>query len=427
MTMKHGIYILTLLVIVLSLSESGYAKMPVFTAMGDTTHRVVIYYDENETGVDSGYKENNRAIATLDSLLSQMSEAESITALNVETFVSPDGDEAYNARLAAKRSDSIKEFIQRQYPHLEARKIHLTAAGEDWTELRRLVEADANVPDREEVLILIDYHRNDVAKRKQLVRKLNRGAAYRYIVSNLLPQLRRSVITVKRKAPEMGKETIQPASLEPEKEILSEEVRLLDTQPDESWGERERNQTREVVVSEAEKPEESRTVLAVKNNVLYDLALAPNIEIEVPIGTRWSLNTEYKCPWWLNSDHGFCYQLLSGGAEGRYWLGNRRKHNRLTGHFIGLYAEGGVYDFQFSGDGYQGKYYGAAGISYGYARQLARHFSLEFSFGIGYLTSEYKKYTPYEGDIIWTTSGRYNFIGPTKAKVSLVWLITKRR
>ena len=30
-------------------------------------------------------------------------------------------------------------------------------------------------------------------------------------------------------------------------------------------------------------------------------------------------------------------------------------------------------------------------------------------------------------DIIWANSGRYNFIGPTKAKVSLVWLITKRR
>ena len=139
------------------------------------------------------------------------------------------------------------------------------------------------------------------------------------------------------------------------------------------------------------------------------------------------MNTEYKCPWWLNGKHDFCYQLLSGGMEGRCWLGNRQKRDRLTGHFIGLYAEGGIYDFQLRGDGYQGKYYGVAGVTYGYARQLARHFSLEFSLGIGYLTTEYKKYTPYEGDIIWTNSGRYNFIGPTKAKVSLVWLITTKR
>ena len=74
-------------------------------------------------------------------------------------------------------------------------------------------------------------------------------------------------------------------------------------------------------MSEAEGPGKSKTVLAVKNNLLYDMALAPNIEVEIPLGKRWSFNTEYKCPWWLNSEHDFCYQLLSGGMEGRYWLG----------------------------------------------------------------------------------------------------------
>ena len=146
-------------------------------------------------------------------------------------------------------------------------------------------------------------------------------------------------------------------------------------------GESKKKQVYEVTISEAGGPAKNETILAVKNNLLYDLALAPNIEVEIPMGRRWSLNTEYKCPWWLNSKHNFCYQLLSGGVE----------------------------------------------VTYGYARQLARHFSIEFSLGIGYLTTEYKKYTPYEGDIIWANSGRYNFIGPTKAKVSLVWLITKRR
>lgn len=62
-------------------------------------------------------------------------------------------------------------------------------------------------------------------------------------------------------------------------------------------------------------------MLALKNNLLYDLALAPNIEVELPLGKRWSLNVEYKCPWWSDSGCNFCYQLLSGGTEARYWLG----------------------------------------------------------------------------------------------------------
>ena len=54
-----------------------------------------------------------------------------------------------------------------------------------------------------------------------------------------------------------------------------------------------------------------KVMVALKNNMIYDLALAPNVEVEFSTGKRWSLNTEYKCPWWLNSRTGFCYLLLS--------------------------------------------------------------------------------------------------------------------
>ena len=425
--MKHGIYILTFFMTLLGLSESGYAMIPFFTATGDTVRRAVIYFEVSETCVNSCYGSNNQVIAVLYSLLARNSDTKYITALNVITSVSPEDDESYNTNLISKRNHSVSEFLQRYHSNIDVDKIHYFSAGENWSELRKLAAADPNLPDREEVLILIDYHKNDIDKRKRLLRKLNRGIAYRYIVHNIFPELRRSVITIVGETSKLGKEAFEPVSSVFGLFVSNQEEALPKDQPDKSVGESVNEQTCEAVMSEAEGPGKSKTVLAVKNNLLYDMALAPNIEVEIPLGKRWSLNTEYKCPWWLNSEHDFCYQLLSGGMEGRYWLGNRQKHNRLTGHFIGLYAEGGIYDFQLRGDGYQGKYYGAAGVTYGYARQLARHFSLEFSLGIGYLTTEYKKYTPYEGDIIWTNSGRYNFIGPTKAKVSLVWLITTKR
>lgn len=411
--MKHGIYISAILLVLAGLSGTSYAAIPFFSVAKDTIRQVVIYFDANETGVDSCYRSNKEAIATLDSLLTGKLAMKYITALDVTTFVSPDGNESYNSSLIARRNNSLKELLRQCNLEIDGERIHLFSGGEDWTEFRKLAAADPNLPDREEVLMLVDYHKKDIARRKQLLRKLNRGAAYQYMLRHVFPELRRSVITVVGETPE----TVQ----EVEEEVLPEDL------PEKPERESEKTQTCGIQLSEPEKTVESRTVLAVKNNLLYDLALAPNIEVEIPMGKKWSLNAEYKCPWWLNNKHEFCYQLLSGGMEGRYWLGNRQKRNRLTGHFIGLYAEGGIYDFQFHGDGYQGKYYGAAGMTYGYARQLARHFSLEFSLGIGYLTTEYKKYTPYEEDIVWTNSGRYNFIGPTKAKISLVWLITTRR
>lgn len=425
--MKYGIYILAIFMAFSASLKSGYAMVSSFTVTQDTTRQVVVYFDREDTTVDFSYKNNNQYINVLDSLLGNKENIRYITAVNVITFVSPDGDSVYNTVLSARRNNSVREFLQQRYPAVDMKKIQLFSGGEDWSEFRKVVEEDSDFPEREEVMMLMDYHRNDIGKRKQLLRKLNKGMAYQYMLRNVLPQLRRSVITIVREIPEIDRKSFEPVSSASGLFVSEQEEALPNHRPDKPVGESKKKQVYEVTISEAGGPAKNETILAVKNNLLYDLALAPNIEVEIPMGRRWSLNTEYKCPWWLNSKHNLYYQLLSGGVEGRCWLGDRRKHKRLTGHFVGLYAEGGIYDFQLQSDGYQGKYYGAAGVTYGYARQLARHFSIEFSLGIGYLTTEYKKYTPYEGDIIWANSGRYNFIGPTKAKVSLVWLITKRR
>ena len=425
--MKHGIHILFFFIALWGLSVKGYASIPSVAVVKDTTQQVIVYFDENESLVDTNYCSNNQSIALLDSLLGKPCGAESVISLKVEAFASPEGESIKNIGLSVRRKESLKELLRQRYPYIDDKKIELSAKGEDWSEFRRLVSADLNLPDREDVLMLIDYHREDMIKLKHLLQRLDGGIPYRSIVRDLLPGLRRAVITVVRRLPETDNNAFTPGTSTSGLFVSTKGEVFPDNSSNEPLEESQRKQSCKVAIAEVEEPVESKTVLAVKNNLLYDLVLAPNIEVEIPIGKRWSLNTEYKCPWWLNSTHEFCYQLLSGGIEGHCWLGNRQKRNRLTGHFMGLYAEGGIYDFQFQGDGYQGKYYGAAGVTYGYAKQLARHFSLEFSLGVGYLATEYKKYTPYEGDIVWMNSGRYHFIGPTKAKVSLVWLITTRR
>ena len=50
----------------------------------------------------------------------------------------------------------------------------------DWSLLRERVQADLHVPDREDVLMLIDYHRDDRMKCENLLRRLNGGEAYRF-------------------------------------------------------------------------------------------------------------------------------------------------------------------------------------------------------------------------------------------------------
>ena len=169
-----------------------------------------------------------------------------------------------------------------------------------------------------------------------------------------------------------------------------------------------------------------RPLFAVKTNLLFDAALMPNIELEVPIGKRWSLNGEYMFPWWLINDDRYCLQILMGGLEVRYRPGKRSGRDVLTGHFIGLYAGGGKYDLQWVKNGYQGEFFIAAGVSYGYAHSIARNLRLEYNIGIGMLRTDYRHYHSRDNHrtLLWQENGEYTWLGPTKLKISLVWLIT---
>ena len=174
-----------------------------------------------------------------------------------------------------------------------------------------------------------------------------------------------------------------------------------------------------------------RPLLALKTNLLFDAALMPNVEIEVPVGKRWSVNGEYAFPWWQFDRGKYCMQVLIGGLEGRYWLGSRKSREDrevLTGHFLGLYAGGGKYDLQWGEKGYQGEFFIAAGVSYGWATRIARHLHLEFNIGIGLLRTDYRHYHARDNyqTLLWQENGKYTWFGHTKAKISLVWLLNRR-
>lgn len=177
----------------------------------------------------------------------------------------------------------------------------------------------------------------------------------------------------------------------------------------------------------------SRPLFAVKTNLLLDAVSALNVEVEVPISKRWSVLGEWIFPWWTfdndkSDSRRHRFQLLNFNLEGRYWLGNRDTHAPLTGYFGGLYAGAGLFDFEWDRKGYQGEFFIAAGLSGGYAHSIAKNLRLEYSLGIGYMKIRYNSYESiYKNDQRWHAmrkeSGRQSWFGPTRAKVSLVWMI----
>ncbi len=175
-----------------------------------------------------------------------------------------------------------------------------------------------------------------------------------------------------------------------------------------------------------EKRKDRRAVLAFKTNLLWNIALAPNIEIEFPFAKdRMSVMAEWWCPWWVTRSNSWCYQLLYGGVEARFWLGDRTKQPSLSGHFLGLYGGAGIFDLERNNIGYQSQFYYSAGITYGYSFPIHKNLRIETSLSVGYLNAPYSKYEAMEDGryLVWQYDDVLSWWGPTKAKVSLVWTI----
>ncbi len=191
---------------------------------------------------------------------------------------------------------------------------------------------------------------------------------------------------------------------------------------------------------------EKTPLFALKTNLLFDAASLVNAEIEVPLTNCWSVAGEFIFPWWT-MDNGQAdskrnrLHLYNANIEGKYWFGHRENHPTMMGWFAGVYAGAGLYDIEYNAKGYQGEFFIMGGMSIGYAHTISKRSNLrmEYSLGIGYMQTDYSYYVSHFDDSyespgnlesphwhpIRQNTNRFMWIGPTKLKISLVWMLNR--
>ena len=168
---------------------------------------------------------------------------------------------------------------------------------------------------------------------------------------------------------------------------------------------------------------------AVKTNLLYDAALIPNIGAELYIGGRLTLGADVFYTWLSSDSRHRSWQGYGGYFTVRRYFGRppKSKHSLsklLSGHHLGVYVLALTYDVEFGGKGYQADKLGwGGGVEYGYSLPIGRRLNLDFSLGIGYQSGDYKTYEPIDDHYVWQSTNKRKFFGPTKAEVSLKWLL----
>lgn len=165
-------------------------------------------------------------------------------------------------------------------------------------------------------------------------------------------------------------------------------------------------------------------VVALKSNLLFDLAGAPNAGVEVALGRRFSAGADFAYAWWRINNL-YALQTKQGGVNVKFWF---RPRERLTGWHTGIYATWiSRYDVQWR-DGWQGDALWSTGVSVGRSMPVAKRLNLEFLLAAGYLhTLEARHYTrPENGHLMWDkTVHNASRFSITKAQINLVWLLRR--
>lgn len=164
--------------------------------------------------------------------------------------------------------------------------------------------------------------------------------------------------------------------------------------------------------------------IALKSNLLYDATTTMNLGLEFGLARKWTLDIPVNYnPW--KPDNGRRLRHWGVQPEIRYWF--CESFNRT---FVGLHAHyadfnvgglPGIFSESMQKNRYQGHLYGG-GLSVGHSWILKKRWSIEASIGLGYARIEYEKYPCAECGSKLKDTGR-NYFGPTKAALSIIYLI----
>lgn len=387
-----------------------------------------VYFRLGHRQYDPSFENNSSGMNPFVNEVKRHNAASNIERITVRSYTSPDGSNAANERLSRNRCRTISEYLLNE-TGIDPSLIHTEAEGIAWDELLRMVQADAGVPYREDVLELLrttpvwvfDENNRVVGGRKKSLMELREGVPYRWLYTNIFPALRNAVaVSLFVKQPDA---TAEPAAAAPEKNEKTENLgnpgNLENLENLEQLGSLEQLENRAPAAETLPASHTPWHRLAIKTNLLYDAILMPSLEVEYRFNDRWTANAEGDVAWWHNDPKHKYYQVMILSGEGRYWF--KHYNNRpWHGFYVGAFGGGGKYDLENGNRGYKGTGY-MAGISAGFMFPVSRNISFEAGLGVGYLTTKYEEYLPFEGHYVYQQTSRTGYFGPLKLKFALVW------
>lgn len=405
----------------LSFAVLAFVCLPIqiFADEIDKADTLEVRFRVGQSEVDLRYDGNEKRIASfIEHVRRDYAEvAPKYLTLTIYTGASPEGPEELNRRLGEQRGIALKKLLLERMGEFRIENITVFNQGARWGDLYNKVQA-SQAPWREEVLRILEQRPPEdkfkTDKREQQLRRLRGGSVWRELSENYLAQLRSS-----------GSAVVEELPLPQQKDT----VVIRDT----------------VIYLPVPYPEiyiDHRKLWAVKTNLLLWGVIAPNVQLEVPLGDchRWSIEGEFFWPWWTWSHNAHAEQFMNLGVELRYWLGDRTLHHTLDGWHIGGGLAAGYYDFEWKrSEGWQGEYLNIyCNIGYQHRFGLHKQWLVDGGIALGYIPTKYRHYLgssvfpegfeeKNDDHLMWQNNGWRHIIGATHVNITLGYFFDAKK
>lgn len=405
--LRHSLLVIAVLLSVLSPAVIRAQDSPaVATNRIDPYAAKVYYFPFGRSDLLRDFRGNRPMLDTLDSLLRIEQVVAGIDTIQIIAGCSPVGSRMYNLNLARRRAQSLWVYLRWQHRAVAERyPVEIMPLGIDWEGYDALRQSGRNLTEKQ-MWDLLQYVSVRLKMKDGSYIPKGNGSPLKSLAEDSLTSL-----------PSL------PAGVYRDTVYIYRDIR------DTVYMEKGIVYTPGTGSPQLQyRAAKSPLRLALKTNLLYDLALLPNLSVEVPVAGDWSVAVNGAFSKWdTKSPEYWSHQVNYAGLEVRRWWGNRQG-SPLNGHFAGIYFTGGVYDLRLftkslDSYGYLSHWSWSAGAVYGYSLPLSAKLNLEFSVNAGYFTGEYHAYNRSRCTDCYPErkTGTRNYWGPTGAGVSLVY------
>lgn len=381
-------------------------------------------FQTDSTRVDLTKEENRRAWQSFEQMFRRDLDGVATGFVRLDIFcgASPEGSASHNLWLGEQRGRAIGRLFNQHFPR-RVDSIVVHNEGARWQALYDSIAA-SHEPWRDEAMAIlrmtpsVDVSRPD--HREQRLRALRGGQAWSVIRERYLPPLRSGATAVL--SWRLVRDTVW----------LHDTIRIFEPVPyheTATAGVAERNAGDALQADSASCPR--HTVL--RTNLLYLVTASLNASIDIGLSCHWSLSlTAGFNPWKYPKRNRDDNKIVN--PKTLHWLVMPELRFWPRGHlqrgYIGVYGQYAQYNVggisfipALNNSRYDGYLYGG-GISIGWHWWLGRRHrtGLEASIGVGYLRLHYDRYRACNCSGLLETTDR-DYIGPTKAALSLTYLI----